>query len=81
MLSTRIRDDFVDATYDRPQKVTESTHYGLYKGGGLVQFDGSELNTPCVVSTDISVGDRVIVSIRNNVAYITGILRRANDGN
>lgn len=79
MLDNRIITEFVDATYDKPERTTESIHYGLYSGNS-VQFDGSDIYTPCIVSTDVSDGDRVIVTIRNNVAYVTGILRRANDG-
>lgn len=80
MLDNRIIAEFVDSTYDKPERPTETIHYGELKGGS-VQFDGSQIPTPCIVSIDgVSDGDRVIVTIRNNVAYVTGILRRANDG-
>lgn len=79
MLSQKVISDFIDATYDKPERKTESSHAGVMKGS-LVQFDGASIFTPCINTAEASDGDRVTISIRNNTAYITGILRRASDG-
>lgn len=74
-LTNDLISQFVKATKDTEQKKTETTCYGTVKvqnGTTYVQLDGSELLTPAVATASTKDGERVIVTIKNHTAIITG---------
>lgn len=74
-LTNDLISQFVKATKDTEQKKTETTYYGTVKvqnGTTYVQLDGSELLTPAVATASTKDGERVIVTIKNHTAIITG---------
>ena len=77
-LSNDLIAQFVKVTNDaqsKPKK--ESTAYGtivLYEGKKYVKLDGSELLTPISTTTAIDDGERVMVTIKNHSATVTGNL-------
>lgn len=53
----------------------ETTVYGTiveYQGSKYVRIDGSSFMTPIVTTTDVVVGERVTVMIKNHLATVTG---------
>ena len=53
----------------------ETTVYGTiveYEGSKHVRIDGSNFMTPIVTTTDVAVGERVTVMIKNHLATVTG---------
>ena len=67
---------FVRITNDRKPEPKEETIYGTVVTDGSgnvqgVQFDGSEIVTPCTPAVAVSNGDRVIVMVKNREAVIT----------
>lgn len=84
-LSNDLISQFVKATQDKEQTKKESTAYGkIVKNGDYtyVQLDGSDLLTPIETTTVVKEGDRVIVTIKDHTAIVTGDLTNpsANDG-
>lgn len=77
-ISNRLITEFVKITNDsKNNKKTESTVYGtivLYEGKKHVKIDGSDLLTPISTTTAIDEGERVIVTIKNHTATVTGNL-------
>lgn len=75
-LSSELISQFVKATNDNTKpKKSESTVYGTTKivdGRTYVQIDGSELLTPVMSTTDTTSDERVIVTIKDHTATITG---------
>lgn len=74
-LSNELISQFVKVTKDEPKAKSESTVYGTtveYDGSMYVQFDGSELLTPVATTTDMVAGERVMVTIKNHTATVTG---------
>ena len=74
-LSNDLISQFVKATQDKEQTKKESTAYGkIVKDGDkeYVQLDGSDLLTPIESTTVVKEGDRVIVTIKNHTAIVTG---------
>lgn len=68
---------FVRATKSSTSAKDETTVYGTIKesdGVKYVQFDGSEIYTPVVATSDAKHGDRVTVMIKNHTATVTGNL-------
>ena len=77
-LSTKMLQDFVDALIPKKEPAKESSHYGTIvevDNEIEVLFDGAETPTPCVVLVDnVSDDDRVTITVRDNTAFITGVL-------
>lgn len=74
-LSNDLISQFVKATQDKETTKKESTAYGkIVKKGDVeyVQLDGSDLLTPITATTVVKDGDRVIVTIKNHTAIVTG---------
>lgn len=74
-LSNELISLFVKATNDKPEEIKETTHYGttVYVDDHLfVQLDGSDVLTPVATISNTKVGERVIVTIKNHTAIITG---------
>lgn len=76
-LSSDLVSLFVKSTKDSDQPKKESTAYGkIIKQGDseYVQLDGSDLLTPISSTTVVQDGDRVIVTIKDHTAIVTGDL-------
>lgn len=76
-LTTELINEFVKATKDKTPTKTESTVYGTivdYNGSKWVRIDGSELLTPILTTVNLKDNDRVMVSIKNHTATVTGNL-------
>lgn len=76
-LSTDLVSQFAKLTVGDKKKKTESIVYGTVveqNGVKCVKIDGSELVTPVQSTTNIKVGERVTVMIKNHTATITGNL-------
>ena len=74
-LSNDLISQFVKATKDEQKTKSESTVYGKIReedGNTYVQIDGSELLTPVSATTNVKDGERVIVTIKNHTATVTG---------
>lgn len=74
-LSNDLIAQFVKVTKDDNQSEKESTVYGTtveYNGSTYVKLDGSDLLTPISTTTDTRPGERVIVTIKNHTATVTG---------
>lgn len=74
-LSDSLISQFVKATKDDNKTKKESTVYGtvvVYGGLTYVRIDGSDLLTPITTTAKVNDGDRVIVSIKDHSAIITG---------
>lgn len=78
-LSNDLISAFVKATNDNKNTKKETTTvYGTVTGSGsqkYVQLDGSDISTPALSTVTVNEGDRVMVTIKNHVATITGNLR------
>lgn len=76
-LSKDLIAQFVKITNDKPETKKESTVYGTIvesNGSKCVQLDGSNIATPIQSTTNVGVGDRVTVMIKNHTAIVTGNL-------
>jgi len=75
VLSDTLVKEFAKATNDTEKEVkNESYVYGtahVNNGTIQVQFDGSELLTPCSSTVEVKDGDRVMVMIKSRSAVIT----------
>ena len=74
-LSNDLISQFVKLTNDETKDKPSNTVYGTVKelnGEKYVQIDGSERLTRASQVTDTKVGDRVIVTIENHTATVTG---------
>lgn len=77
VLSNDLISQFVKATKDTKKTKTESTVYATTvkkDDKTYVQIDGSEVLTPVVATANTKDGERVIVTIKNHTAIITGNL-------
>ena len=78
-LSTDLISQFVKVTNDNTKKKKETTTvYGTVTVGTgsqkYVQIDGAEMSTPVSTSVDVKEGDRVMITIKNHEAIVTGNL-------
>lgn len=83
-LSNDLLTQFAKSTKDETQTKKESTAYGQIKtidGVDYVQLDGSELLTPITSTTVVNDGDRVMVTIKNHTAIVTGDLTTPSASN
>lgn len=83
-LSNELISQFVKATQDKEETKKESTAYGkIVKQGDVeyVQLDGSDLLTPISSTTVVKDGDRVIVTIKDHTAIVTGDLTTPSASN
>lgn len=83
-LSNDLISEFVKITNDTPVERKESTVYGtIVKQGDetYVRLDGSELLTPISTTIVVNDGDRVIVTIKNHTAIVTGDLTNPSASN
>ena len=74
-LTNDLISEFVKITQDKQEVKKESTAYGkIVKQGDVeyVQLDGSDLLTPITSTTVVKDGDRVMVTIKNHTAIVTG---------
>ena len=84
-LSNDLISKFVKITNDGDVGSKESTVYGTtveYNGEIYVKLDGSDLLTPVETTSDMQVGERVTVMIKNHGATVTGNITSpsANEG-
>lgn len=83
-LSNELISQFVKATQDTTKTNTETTAYGkiiVSNGVEYVQLDGSDLLTPISSTTVVNDGDRVIVTVKNHTATVTGDLTNPSASN
>ena len=76
-LSSDLISQLVKATKPVETKPTEATVYGTVvnqEGDLYVQLDGSDVLTPVTSTVKMESGERVIVSIKNHTAVVTGNL-------
>jgi hypothetical protein len=73
-LSTKLLKEFVNAVVYTPPKETESHCYGTMVNATTVLFDGADEPTPCEALVSVSPEDRVVITIRDNNCYVTGVL-------
>lgn len=77
-LSSELISQFAKITNDTTEKKqSESTVYGeivIYNGKTYVKVDGSDLLTPASTTTSVKDNERVMVSIKDHTAIITGNL-------
>lgn len=74
-LSNDLISEFVKATNDSRKSNVENSVFGKvveYNNTAYVKLDGSELLTPISTTTDVHDGERVMVTIKNHTAIITG---------
>lgn len=74
-LSNNLISQFVKVTKDEVNTKKESTTYGTIVTDGnnkYVQLDGSNLLTPYETTTAVKEGDRVLVTIKDHTAIVTG---------
>lgn len=78
-LSRSIVRDFVEITNDSDTSKPDTTVYGTiveYNGQTYAQIDGadSDILTPISATVDVKTGERVLVTIKNHTATVTGNL-------
>lgn len=74
-LTSDLISQFVKATNDKTESKKESTVYGTAvenDGSMYVKLDGSDLLTPMSTTVKATHGERVMVTIKNHTATITG---------
>lgn len=74
-LSNELISQFAKLTKSDAKTNKESTVYGevvVHNGTLFVQLDGSNVLTPFTTTADVKNGDRVLVSIKDHTATITG---------
>lgn len=73
-LSSDLISQFVKITKDDKKVSNGSTVYGtvVYKDRTYVQIDGSDLLTPVTTTTNVADGQRVMVTIKDHTATVTG---------
>ena len=84
-LSSDLISQFVKITQDKQETKKETTAYGkIIKQGdkAYVQLDGSDLLTPITTTTVVKDDDRVLVTIKDHTAIVTGNITNpsASDG-
>lgn len=84
-LSSDLISQFVKITQDKQETKKETTAYGkIIKQGDktYVQLDGSDLLTPITTTTVVKDDDRVLVTIKDHTAIVTGNITNpsASDG-
>lgn len=80
MLSTYLINKYVAAMVPKTEKKDEYVHYGVYSDGKVL-FDGADTATICDPLVQVSDGDRVVITIRDNSAYITGVVQSSSSNN
>lgn len=78
-LSNDLINQFVKITNDKPKANKESIVYGVVKlvesgKPSKVLIDGADEDTPVLSTVNAAVGDRVIITLKNHTATITGNL-------
>ena len=76
-LSNDLVSKFIKVINDGKKSSNESTVFGttvIYNGSPYVRFDGSDLLTPVVTTTDTKEDERVTVLVKNHTAIVTGNL-------
>ena len=74
-LTADLIDQFVQATNDEKQEVSDGIAYGTVVKDGdatYVRLDGSTYDTPVTTTTNVKHDERVVVLIKNHTATITG---------
>lgn len=83
-LSNELVSDFVKLVKSNEKKPTEETLYGTavqYNDQIYVRLDGSDRITPVNITTNVRVGDRVMVLLKNHTATVTGNLTSPSASN
>ena len=76
-LSKDVLSQFAKLTAPKKAEKKESVAYGTVRisnGKTYVRLDGSELETPVSQTVAVNENDRVVVTIKNHTAYVTGNL-------
>ena len=76
-LSVDLISQFAKLTKEKEKPKSETTVYGTtveYEGRMYVKFDGSDLLTPVLTTTDMVAGERVSVLLKDHTATVTGNL-------
>jgi hypothetical protein len=76
-LSAELASQFAKIITPKEESKGESMVYGTvveYDGAKYVRFDGSDLLTPISATTKVNNEDRVIVTVKNHSAIVTGNL-------
>lgn len=73
-LSNDLISQFVKVTKDTRKDRNEVNLYGTIAANGQVKLDGADSPTPVSSTSHNEIGDRVIVSIKNHTATVTGNL-------
>lgn len=74
-LSNDLLSQFAKITKDNTKTKKETTVYGTvkeYDSKMYVQIDGSDLLTPMTTTTDMKIGERVVVQLKDHSATIIG---------
>lgn len=76
VLPTELINEFAKTVKDDTNTKTEKTVYGTAVkddlGDIFVVFDGSDLLTPVLTAVEVTDGERVIISLKNHTATVTG---------
>lgn len=83
-LSNELVSDFVKLVKNNEKKTSEETLYGTavqYNDQIYVRLDGSDRITPVNTTTNVRVGDRVMVLLKNHTATVTGNLTSPSASN
>lgn len=83
-LSSDLISQFVKITQDKQETKKETTAYGkIIKQGdkAYVQLDGSDLLTPITTTTVVKDDDRVLVTIKDHTAIVTGNITNPSASN
>ena len=83
-LSNELVSDFVKLVKNNEKKASEETLYGTavqYNDQIYVRLDGSDRITPVNTTTNVRVGDRVMVLLKNHTATVTGNLTSPSASN
>lgn len=77
-LNSDLVSQFIKSTNDTIPTKKDSIVYGTVTSVGnkdcTVKFDGSTIDTPVVTTSTVAIGDRVMVTIKNHTAIVTGNL-------
>lgn len=76
-IDNNILKEFVKLTNDNNDKKQTENMYGtivVKDGISYVKIDGSDISTPIRTTTDVKENERVIVTIKNHMAVVTGNL-------
>lgn len=74
-LSNSLAKEFASVTNDKKVRATETTVYGVVskkQDGTFIKIDGADVLTPATSIVSVVDGERVVATIKNHTATITG---------